>query len=215
MPWIPEMSPKEVMLYMAKKSDPFQMLYYGMNDYLGGRCCILNGLPHQGSIMNAQGVEKALKAQIRLRGDKEKFRSLSHNIVKMSKMLIAEYGFDLHKYLEIIEKLNYHYNHRYPRLEEEGNVMELERGWDFDELHETDELMFFLFENMPVPDEVKYCCGMYTILFNRQRIKVPNGAFNCLINENITLPPYLPRMVQIIKDNYGYFSKILRQGREI
>lgn len=129
----------------------------GVNDYIALRCLLLNGLISEGLTIAAQGVEKLLKAQYRIRGGTKQFggrQGLGHAIPDIADELRTSSAiqFDLSRFDRLFTSLLVNYELRYPDNWNKKNLTRWSRSSE--EINEIDELILFLFDHFPIPREV-------------------------------------------------------------
>ena len=148
---------KRMLHFHGQNQEAMQICDQGVQDYIGARCLVQNGLFHQGLIVAAQGVEKILKTNYRIRGGLKPFggrQGLGHNICNIAREIknLERNALDLTKYDSLFEELEVNYQLRYP---DNWEKMELNQ-WTYNgnNIHKVDELMLYLFDSLPVPPEV-------------------------------------------------------------
>lgn len=160
------------MLFQAKAAD----------DYVGSRCCILNGLPLVGLVFGAQAVEKFLKAFLLFDNpqlttkDLKKFR---HKLPNLAKAVESTGRLTLSNHAAFIENLEAHYQTRYP-----DNPGQSKRA-STAERAALDRLVMDVVVHMPAPEEVMLRSGIFAfVLFSGESgIVMPFEKWLLLKNE--------------------------------
>jgi HEPN domain-containing protein len=124
-------------------------------DYAAARCCLINGL-FSGLVLSAQAVEKLLKGYLLVKKPEIDARKISHNLPELlTQVMEADSSLDLSKFQPLIVRLKQHYQTRYPDNSDASTSMST------GEMIEIDELIFYINQNLPVPDEIKFRSGIY------------------------------------------------------
>lgn len=164
------------------------LMHRGTSDYVGCRCCLLNGV-FSGLELGAQAVEKHLKAMLLFAEPGSNARSFNHKLPLLVKAIHEKRIADLSGHLETIEKLQSHYQARYP--DNPGKATSASTG----ELQSIDSLMGDILEGMPVPEEVMLRSGVYVraIASSEGTIVFPDEKW--LLVNNSSLAAKVPFLV--------------------
>lgn len=137
------------------------MLMGAEDAYVSARCLILNFLITRGLGLATEAIEKVLKAILFLKD--KKIPPNIHDTFKLKELLKAENNFwnNLNQYDLLLQKLFGHYQHRY------HDNKNASKNMSSDELSEIDNLWFFLWDNLPVPNEVKFTTSFFYWLFEK------------------------------------------------
>lgn len=171
-----------------KKQYATEMLWDAIVDYLGGRCLALNGLLFPGFGLMSQSIEKLLKCAIFLDISKKaptKPVSVAHNPFELKKLLPKNNQYGLDAFDNELKNLYGHFQQRYSSNIDKSN------GANSGELKNFDEIWMRIWENLSIPDEVKYRTGEFLpIVFEEDTeraefskfysfwIEKQNGAFS-------------------------------------
>ncbi|MBX2976403.1 MAG: hypothetical protein KF721_09730 [Ignavibacteriaceae bacterium] len=128
-------------------------------DYVAFRCCILNDL-FSGFVFAAQAVERIMKSYMFIFDENYNPKKDKHRLVDLSKKIQSICNCSLDNYSEIFEKLDKHYNSRYPDNADYAKTRSTA------ELNPIDSLVYnLLFEHLPIHDDIKYISPFTSILF--------------------------------------------------
>jgi hypothetical protein len=119
-------------------------------DYAACRCCLLNGL-FSGLYLGAEAVEKYLKAFLLFVDPSiDVKKEYSHGITKLAaKASSVKPGFDLSRFTKVLDRLQMHYNNRYP------DHPKFKRDASTDELIAIDELILLIVNSITIPEVPK------------------------------------------------------------
>lgn len=164
-----------VMDYAYQNQKAMLMIHNAVTDYAAARCLLLNGL-FPGLVLGAQAVEKYLKGSILFIDTNKNTRNLSHKLIELKNELQELSQISLEQFVPFLERLEKHYLTRYPDNKDKSTSMST------GELHELDELIIYLNENLAIPEEVKFRSGLYvemldTRLTNGEWLVISNEAF--------------------------------------
>jgi len=127
-------------------------------DYADARCLILNGLLG-GLASGAQAMEKLLKAYLLFQDPSKNVKRILHKLPDLLAEVARIYpNLDFSPFRETASKFEKHYASRYP---DSPNASTSMTGQD---IHELDEFVIFLNENLPCPRAVRYRAGMYALI---------------------------------------------------
>lgn len=129
----------------------------GASDYVGARCCLLNGVL-SGLELGAQAVEKHLKAMLLFAVPETNVRAFNHKLPSLGKAVQEKGIANIMHCLPTIEKLQAHYQARYP--DNPGQTLSASTG----ELEELDAVMNHFLDVMPIPKEVSLRSGVYALV---------------------------------------------------
>lgn len=150
---------RQVAAFAKSNQMAMLLLQTATDDYAVARCTLLNGL-FPGLVSAAQAVEKYLKAFILFLDSTKNVRRLSHSLKDLAaQVLTLQPELALSRYNLLIERLEKHYQTRYPDNPDASTQQST------GELEEIDDLIVFLNEAMPIPPEVKYRSGFYSAAF--------------------------------------------------
>jgi len=149
---------KQVQEFARNNSMAMALYNNAAQDYGACRCCLINGF-FPGFILGAQAIEKILKAFILLHDNKVNPKSFSHNLTKLVDEVQKNNDYGLARFLPLIRRLQIDYQTRYPDNPCKG------ASSSTGQLVEIDELIFYLIDQIPLPDEVKFKSGVYSMLF--------------------------------------------------
>ncbi len=169
------------------------MMHQATSDYVGCRCCLLNGV-FSGFELGAQAVEKHLKAMLLFAHPNSNVRSFSHKLPSLVETVHEKAIADLSKHSVTIQKLEGHYQARYPDNPRANNSSSTE------ELALIDVLIMEILEKMPVPYEVLLNSGVYAraIASSDRRVVFPDEHW--LLLQNVILQTRVPVLLQQKKE---------------
>jgi len=180
-----KMAKEEVLHYRLDNIDALSMISYGIDDYIASRCLLINCL-FTGLVLAAQAVEKYLKGYILFFEKDFRPKKSLHHILTLADELQSYQDFGLSEYKPLFERLERHYETRYPDNPNQSTYMGTE------ELDEIDSFIIHLNDSLPAPDEIKYGFGLYRKLFIGIENNLPQGK--------------LPQERWLLKDNYALLN---------
>ena len=160
------MTRDELDSYARTNLNALQMIHNAVSDYIAARCLLVNGL-FPGLVLAAQSVEKYFKGYILLLEPNKNTRKFAHNITDLKKEVQSLKDFKLDQFNDFLSRLEKHYLTRYPDNKNKSTSQST------GELIDLDELIIYLNENLPVPDEIKFRSGLYIKLFVHLEHKLP------------------------------------------
>ncbi|MDO9095782.1 MAG: hypothetical protein Q7U99_24460 [Rubrivivax sp.] len=179
------------------------LLHRAASDYLGARCCLLNGVL-SGLELGSQAIEKHLKALLLFASPELNPKEFSHNIVRLSDRATRAGLVDLARHHETIQKFYGHFQSRYP--DNPGGSTSASTG----ELAALDGLIIDLIEALPVPIEIRLSSGVY----GRLAFLTGNSAFpdaQLLLKRN---PALLAKLPSIVNDRERLASLALQPPQD-
>lgn len=189
---------KIMMEFHRENKEAMELCERGVGDYVAARCLILNAFLSEGLTLAAQGVEKVLKSQYRLRKGTSTFRDLGHSISDIAKRLLDETQFDLSQFDDLFQRLERNYSLRYPDNWKEGNW-----GQSTDEIDELDELFLHLFDDFPIMNEVNMLTCYFGIIANHLQqpdVEFYSLRFRWLTTENKAISHEYQRVCTAINE---------------
>lgn len=181
------MTNEEIRKYAREKRNALSFFNTGVEDYISARCLLRNGLL-TGLVLASQAVEKILKSYLYLKDEPKINTHKPHKLVDKVQSL---YGLNLDNYRSLAEKLYYHYQTRYPDNTDQSS--EMSTG----ELDEIDDLVIYLIEHFPVPEDIKIRIGLFSRLFRYQdnRVDFKSSAESFwIMKDNLALKPKIQQM---------------------
>ena len=134
--------------------DAMLMMYRGTDDYVGARCCLLNGV-FSGLELGAQAFEKHVKAMLLFVNPNAKVKRIRHGLSELLSKIRDEKIADLSHHVDVVRALEAHYQARYPDNPGKG------RSASTGELESIDVLMNDVLSAMPIPEEVMLRSGVF------------------------------------------------------
>lgn len=160
-----------------------QLIQIFTEDYLGARCCLLNGLLNPGYILAEQAIEKELKSLILILSPKESFKKNKlypyHDCSALLKRLQNITKLNLVPYENLVFVLsNTYHSLRYPDNDHltTSGIYSLSTKL----IDDLDEMFIELFVQLPIPDDIKCLIGIQSIL----KIKKYETELELLIKAN-------------------------------
>lgn len=179
--------------YFKEKKISIQFLNTATDDYIGARCCLLNGLITSGYVLSEQAIEKLLKSFILLLSPNEKL-SRKHILTPLMETLQEVSKIDLSRYANLFNVLTKAYPFlRYPTDPKNPHILESGiTSLSTAVIDEVDDLFIFLYMRIPLPDKVKCRVSLLSLLL----ISRHNPSIEWFIQFN-----------EAYKNNINYFSK--------
>lgn len=135
------------------------------NDYLGYRCCYLNGILIPAYTLAQQAIEKQLKSILLILNPEEKVKKYLHDLKALILKLANDYNFEAKQYLELGTRLSNLYElNRYPGNKLEQEIKEYNMGGA--EYEEIDNIFIFLADKSQVIECRKARGQLFTYLFS-------------------------------------------------
>jgi len=183
------MTNEEVQNFARQNKQSMHFLMIATDDYAGARCCLSYGLL-AGLVLGAQATEKYLKAFVLFLDPSKNVRNLNHKISELAKQASKlKPSFSLTQYAQFITKLEQHYEGRYP---DNPDASKQRSSAEIDDL---DQLIIFVNEQMPIPEEVKYRSAFYAMINSSPDPSMSIPYEYWIKKNNKALSPLLP-MIQ-------------------
>jgi hypothetical protein len=188
-----KLNKKRLMDFAGNNQLAMLMMHQATSDYVGCRCCLLNGV-FSGFELGAQAVEKYLKAMLLFAHPSSNVRNFSHKLPSLVKNVQEKGIADLSKHSVTIQKLEGHYQARYP-----DNPRSITSS-STEELAMIDVLIMEILEKMPIPYEVLLNSGVYARAITSSDRTVVFPDEHWLLLHNIILQTRVPFLVQHKKE---------------
>lgn len=139
------------------------VMHYGnsADDYISGRCLVLNNLLMTGLALQVSAIEKMLKAIIGTKDLSCNLKSFNHNLTKLFNQVDQYRDYDISRFKYYIPKLEQIYEMRY----RDNSIREFMFGGPDDE-GVIDEFYIELVDQIQLMPEIKYCAGLLPIVFD-------------------------------------------------
>jgi len=179
--------------YFKENKRSIQFLNTATDDYIGARCCLLNGLITSGYVLSQQAIEKLLRSFIFLISRHEKLRR-DHDLLLLMDTLQRVSKIDLSRYANLFNVLTKAYPFlRYPENPKNPHILKSGiTSLSTAVIDEVDDLFIFLYMQIPLPDKVKCGVSLLSLL---------------LLSKQSSSIEWFIRSNEAYKNNINYFSK--------
>jgi hypothetical protein len=139
------------------------VMHYGKSadDYISGRCLVLNNLLITGLVLQVSAIEKILKAMVGTKDTTCNLKAFNHNLTKLFNQVNQYQNYDIGRFGYYIPKLEQIYEMRY----HDNSIKEFSFGGPYDD-GVIDDFYIELVDQIQIIPEIKFTAGLPPIVFD-------------------------------------------------